>query len=54
MFTDFKDSVKWSESFTKDSDFQARVLSILRRKPAREWPGEPMELTVGLRGMLDL
>lgn len=37
--------------FTKGSDFPARGLSMLWRKPARTWQREPKELATGLRGM---
>jgi hypothetical protein len=43
--------MKWPEFLTDDSDFPATGLSILCRIPAREEQGEPIELSIGLRGI---
>jgi hypothetical protein len=51
---DFNNCMKWAKFLTKDSNLPTRGLTILCRKPASLWHGEPIELTIGLKGMLDL
>jgi hypothetical protein len=53
-FTDYSNCKKWPELFSMDSAFRARGRSTFWWKADRAQQMEPMELTVGPKGMCDL
>jgi hypothetical protein len=51
---EFNNCMKWVEFLLKDSDLPSRGLRMLCREQVRAQHGEPVELTIGLKGMSGL